>query len=144
MIKDSDQGVGGISGPGGTGTSFPRTNRRHFPRIQARLNIRTDGAMPGTMTTRNISLGGAFAETSLVFPIGTKITCVLAPQRGVGGNKEIRFRAKVLRSGAEAERGKTVNLAAVQFMEVKQNDLDALRDLLQDLSGVVFSENPTP
>ena len=144
MIKDSDQGVGGISGPGGTGTSFPRTNRRHFPRIQARLNIRTNGAMPGTMTTRNISLGGAFAETSQVFPIGTKITCVLAPQRGVGGNQEIHFRAKVLRSGAEAERGKTINLAAVQFMEVNQNDLDSLRDLLQDLSGVVFSENPTP
>ncbi len=144
MIKDSDQGVGGISGPGGTGTSFPRTNRRHYPRIQARLNIRTNGAMPGTMTTRNISLGGAFAETSQVFPIGTKISCVLVPQRGVGGNQEIHFRAKVLRSGAEAERGKTVNLAAFQFMEVNQNDLDALRDLLQDLSGVVFSENPTP
>ncbi len=144
MIKDSDQGVGGISGPGGTGTSFPQSNRRHYPRIQARLNIRTNGAMPGTMTTRNISLGGAFAETSQVFPIGTKISCVLVPQRGVGGNQEIHFRAKVLRSGAEAERGKTVNLAAFQFMEVNQNDLDALRDLLQDLSGVVFSENPTP
>ncbi len=143
MIKDSDQGVGGISGPGGTGTSFPRTNRRHYPRIQARLNIRTNGAMPGTMTTRNISLGGAFAETSKVFSIGTKISCVLVPQRGVGGNQEIHFRAKVLRSGAEAERGKTVNLAAVQFMEIKQTDMVALRDLLQDLSGVVFSENPT-
>ena len=86
-------------------------------------------------------MGGAFAETSLVFPVGAQIACVLAPQRGVGGNKEIKFRAKVLRSGAEAERGKTVNLAAVQFMEVARNDLDALRELLQDLSGVIFSEN---
>ena len=144
MIKDSDGGVGGVSGSGRGDPNFPRVNRRQHARIQARLSIQTDGAMPGSMTTRNISLGGAFAETSQAYPVGAEIACVLAPQRGVGGNKEIQFRARVLRSGAEAEKGRTLNLAAVQFTDVDRNDLDALKDLLQDLSGVILTGNPAP
>ena len=98
--------------------------------------------MPGSMTIRNISLGGAFGETSRVFPVGALVACILYPQRGVPGNKEIKFRAKVLRTGAETEQGKTVNLAAVCFMEFEQNGLEALRELLQNFSEVDFSQYP--
>ena len=144
MIKDSDGGKGGDSGPEGNSANFSLVNLRQHPRFQTRLNIRTNGAMPGSMTTRNISLGGAFAETSQIFPIGAKIACILAPQRGVGGNKEIKFRAKVLRTGGEAERGKTVNLAAVCFMAFEQNGLNTLRKLLKNFPEVVFTKYPAP
>ncbi len=144
MIKDSDGGKGGDSRPEGDSANFSWVNPRKHPRFQARLNIRTNGAMPGSMTTRNISLGGAFGETSQVFPVGAQVAFILYPQRGVAGNKEIKFRAKVLRTGAEAERGKTVNLAAVCFIKFEQNRLEALRKLLQNLSEVVFSGYPAP
>ena len=73
-MKDSDSGVGGVSGPPGGGGDFPRVNRRRHPRIQARLSIRTNGALPGKLTTRNISLGGAFGETTQIYPIGTRLS----------------------------------------------------------------------
>ena len=79
MIKNSDSGVGGDSRPEGNMANFSWVNPRQHPRFQARLKIRTDGAMPGSITTRNISLGGAFGETSLVFPVGTQVACILYP-----------------------------------------------------------------
>ena len=124
--------------------NFSWVNPRQHPRFQAQLKIRTDGAMPGSITTRNISLGGAFGETSLVFPVGAQITCILYLQQRVSGNKEIKFQAKVLRTEVEAERGKTVNLVAVCFMEFEQNSLEAFRKILQKFSEADFTEYPFP
>lgn len=114
--------------------------RRRHPRILARLRIRTDGADPGTLTTSNISLGGAFGETTRPLQVGSILNCVLEPPRRLGLKGVVEVGAEVLRSNTSENGSRRVHFAAIQFTRLIKPGHDRLKDLLQRLSGVDYPD----
>jgi hypothetical protein len=114
--------------------------RRRHPRIQARVRIRTDGTVPGTLTTTNISLGGAFGETSRQLEVGSSVNCVMEPPRRVGLKGVVEAKAAVLRANTTENGARRVHFAAIQFTRLEKPGHGLLRDLLQRLSGVDYPD----
>jgi hypothetical protein len=104
------------------------------------LRIRTDGAVPGILTTINISLGGAFGETSRFLPVGTSLHCTLEPPRRIGLRGVVEADAAVLRSQTENGEGKNAHFAAIQFTRMEGSGQRRLKDLLERLSGVDYPD----